>query len=274
MSSHGRSILGATFRQTCGFSASRITARQLPSPPPPYNVPQVTKVTFSPKASLKPISNAYQNISINHRIASNTPQHGGAFAFPVEQFRFVPFPRQLESPFLYTSHAQLVPFYQHYYSSNLRSSWFAKGRTSTQSRHYSDKSTETRIKILSKDNATPQSRPKSASSPKATDTPRVTPGPMVGKHFIDRLPNIPQVHRPSKEELLAAATGFWSRLRVRFKWFSIRSGRPFNVDEISAFFSWVLLGHVLWIVLGTTTFFSLAILAVNTVFAQGWLHSF
>ncbi|KAL8943649.1 MAG: hypothetical protein Q9216_000937 [Gyalolechia sp. 2 TL-2023] len=91
---------------------------------------------------------------------------------------------------------------------------------------------------------------------------------MVGKHLIDRLPSIPQVHRPNKEELLAAATGFWSRLKVRFKWFSIRSGRPFNIDEISAFFSWVLLGHVLWIVLGTTTFFSLAILAVNTVFAQ------
>ncbi|KAI4128110.1 MAG: hypothetical protein LQ338_002895 [Usnochroma carphineum] len=79
---------------------------------------------------------------------------------------------------------------------------------------------------------------------------------------------MPQIHRPSKEELLAAATGFWSRLKVRFKWFSIRSGRPFNVDEISAFFSWILVGHVLWIILGTTTFFSLAILAVNTVFAQ------
>lgn len=86
------------------------------------------------------------------------------------------------------------------------------------------------------------------------------------RHIIDRLPYI---HRPTKEELLAAATGFWSRLKIRFKWFSIRSVRPFNVDEIGAFFSWFLLGHVLWIVLGTTTFFSLAILAVNTVFAQG-----
>lgn len=44
--------------------------------------------------------------------------------------------------------------------------------------------------------------------------------------------------------------------------------RPFNADEIGAFFSWFLLGHVLWIILGTTTFFSLAIFAVNTVFAQ------
>lgn len=80
---------------------------------------------------------------------------------------------------------------------------------------------------------------------------------------------LPQMHRPSKEELLAAATGFWSRLKVRFKWFSIRSVRPFTLDELSAIFSWVLLGHVLWIILGTTTFFSLIILFINTVFAQG-----
>jgi distribution and morphology protein 31 len=71
---------------------------------------------------------------------------------------------------------------------------------------------------------------------------------------------------------LAAATGFWSRLRVRFKWFSIRSVRPFTLDEIGALFSWVLLGHVLWIMLGTTTFFSLLILTINTVFAQGKIH--
>ncbi|PGG96642.1 hypothetical protein AJ79_09515 [Helicocarpus griseus UAMH5409] len=83
-------------------------------------------------------------------------------------------------------------------------------------------------------------------------------------HFTDRLPQ----RRPTKEELLAAATGFWSRLKVRFKWFSIRSIRPFNVDDIGAFFSWILLGHVLWVILGTTTFFSLLILAINTVFAQ------
>jgi len=90
----------------------------------------------------------------------------------------------------------------------------------------------------------------------------------TNKHLIDRLPSIPHLSRPSKEELLAAATGFWSRLKVRFKWFSIRSVRPFNADEIGAFFSWILVGHVLWIILGTTTFFSLAIFAVNTVFAQ------
>ncbi|KAJ5524895.1 hypothetical protein N7494_011545 [Penicillium frequentans] len=98
------------------------------------------------------------------------------------------------------------------------------------------------------------------------------------RHLIDRLPHIPHLHRPTKEELLAAATGFWSRLKVRFKWFSIRSVRPFNLDEITALFSWVLLGHVVWVVVGTTTFFSLLILAINTVFAQetlaGWVGNY
>ncbi|KAJ5774635.1 hypothetical protein N7457_009531 [Penicillium paradoxum] len=98
------------------------------------------------------------------------------------------------------------------------------------------------------------------------------------RHLMDRLPHMPHLHRPTKEELLAAATGFWSRLKVRFKWFSIRSVRPFNLDEMTALFSWVLLGHIVWVVVGTTTFFSLLILAINTVFAQetlaGWVGNY
>lgn len=84
------------------------------------------------------------------------------------------------------------------------------------------------------------------------------------------LPHLPKMpHRPTKDELLAAANGFWERLKVRFKWFSIRSTRPFNADEWGAFLSWILFGHFVWILVGTTTFFSLLILMVNTVFAQG-----
>lgn len=110
---------------------------------------------------------------------------------------------------------------------------------------------------------------------KNRQTEKSTYGHQLGsfnRHLIDRLPHmphIPHLQRPTKEELLAAATGFWSRLKVRFKWFSIRSVRPFNLDEIAALFSWVFLGHVVWVVLGTTTFFSLLIIAINTVFAQG-----
>ena len=93
------------------------------------------------------------------------------------------------------------------------------------------------------------------------------------KNATDHPHNPQQFKRPTKEELLAAATGFWSRLGVRFKWFSIRSVRPFNMDEITAFFSWIVLGHLVWVIVGTTTFFSLLILAVNTVFAQGKLFN-
>ncbi|CAG8981684.1 hypothetical protein HYALB_00006556 [Hymenoscyphus albidus] len=85
-------------------------------------------------------------------------------------------------------------------------------------------------------------------------------------HSYLHLPHMP--HRPTKEELLAAATGFWSRLKVRFKWFSIRSSRPWNVDDWSAFVSWFVLGNIVWILVGTTTFFSLVIFSINTVFAQ------
>lgn len=81
--------------------------------------------------------------------------------------------------------------------------------------------------------------------------------------------HLPHMHRPTKEELLAAATGFWSRLKIRFKWFSIRSARPWNVDDWSAFVSWFVLGNIVWILVGTTTFFSLVILSINTVVAQG-----
>ena len=89
---------------------------------------------------------------------------------------------------------------------------------------------------------------------------------------LSHLPKMP--HRPTKEELLAAATGFWSRLKVRFKWFSIRSVRPWNVDDWSAFVSWFVLGNIVWIFIGTTTFFSLVILSINTVVAQGTLLRF
>ena len=100
----------------------------------------------------------------------------------------------------------------------------------------------------------------------------------ANKTLYSQLPHIPSFHRPTKAELLAAATGRWNRLAIRFKWFSIRSSRPFNSDDISAFISWILWGHVLWIILFTTTFVSLAIYAVNTVFAQetvaGWVGSY
>ena len=113
---------------------------------------------------------------------------------------------------------------------------------------------------------------------KTPDALKHTPAAAAGGKHHHLLDHLPHIHRPTKEELLAAATGFWQRLAVRFKWFSIRSARPFRVDEIFAFLSWIFWGHVLWIVIGTTTFFSLLIFTLNTVFAQetlaGWIGEY
>lgn len=115
----------------------------------------------------------------------------------------------------------------------------------------------------------------SNSSPKAIPTAKAPEASKPETHNYLHLPHLPKMpHRPTKEELLAAATGFWSRLKVRFKWFSIRSARPWNVDDWSAFVSWFVLGNIVWLFVGTTAFFSLVILSINTVVAQGNGHQF
>ncbi|KAL2171690.1 hypothetical protein VTG60DRAFT_1986 [Thermothelomyces hinnuleus] len=108
----------------------------------------------------------------------------------------------------------------------------------------------------------PQQPP--AKAPGAEPSEQETLADSMSKYL--HLPKMP--HRPTKEELLAAASGFGQRLKVRFKWFSIRSMRPWNADEWGAFLSWFLFGHIVWILVGTTTFFSIVILTINTVFAQ------
>ncbi|ORY65795.1 mitochondrial distribution and morphology protein-domain-containing protein [Pseudomassariella vexata] len=108
------------------------------------------------------------------------------------------------------------------------------------------------------------------ANPSSTETkppePNQTPHSVSNYFHLPHLPHLP--HRPTKEEFLAAANGFMERLKVRFKWFSIRSMRPWNNDEWGAFLSFFLFGHLAWILLGTTTFMSLVIFSINTVFAQ------
>lgn len=114
-----------------------------------------------------------------------------------------------------------------------------------------------------------------AASATKTPPPSKPDSANSGSHNYLHLPHLPKMpHRPTKEELLAAATGFWSRLKVRFKWFSIRSVRPWNADDWGAFVSWFVLGNIVWIFVGTTTFFSLVIFSINTVFAQGKFYAF
>jgi len=114
----------------------------------------------------------------------------------------------------------------------------------------------------------PQAPPEPLTDPK--EPPKIEPEPSAssGKHFLGLPQSILHPYRPSKAELLEAASGFWSRIAVHFKWLTIRSTRPFNADEIYALFSWILAAHIAWVILGTTTFFMLTVFLINTVFAQ------
>lgn len=85
------------------------------------------------------------------------------------------------------------------------------------------------------------------------------------RHFHVTKPTYSKI---TKEQLLKNSTNWISRLNIRFKWLLKRSNRPFNTDDYSAIFSWLVISNALLVILGTTTFFSLIILTANTVFAQ------
>lgn len=71
-------------------------------------------------------------------------------------------------------------------------------------------------------------------------------------HFLRRLAlSVPNIHRPTRDDMLNAASGFWQRTRIRFRWFTIKSFRRFNADDISAFVTWFLMSQTLWIFVGT-----------------------
>ncbi|KAF2832031.1 hypothetical protein CC86DRAFT_377264 [Ophiobolus disseminans] len=140
-----------------------------------------------------------------------------------------------------------------------------------------NKSSVTDGSYKNKKNA-PSQAPQATLSPQpqgppkpSTQQPNTKPEPSKAssKHLLDRIPHsLPHLYRPTKAELLEAASGFWSRFKIHFKWLTIRSARPFNADEIYALFSWILAAHIVWIVLGTTTFFMLTVFLINTAFSQ------
>ncbi|KAG6911155.1 hypothetical protein DXG01_003895 [Tephrocybe rancida] len=90
--------------------------------------------------------------------------------------------------------------------------------------------------------------------------------------FFRRLASsVPHPHAPTRDDLLNVATGFWQRLRIRFKWFTIKSFRKFNADDMSAFFTWFLFSQTLWIMVGTTTFFSVIFAIINSLRLQNYV---
>lgn len=104
--------------------------------------------------------------------------------------------------------------------------------------------------------------PEKPPFPQDTETSVQPPPPPTPPHppgnlenyppFFRRLAlSLPHPHRPTREDFLNVANGFWQRTRIRFKWFTIKSFRKFNADDISAFVTWFLMSQTLWILVGT-----------------------
>ena len=102
----------------------------------------------------------------------------------------------------------------------------------------------------------PQQAPDNSKS-QSSDDPLSNHHPMPRNdenysRFFQRLAlSLPHLHRPTRDDFLNVASGFWERIRIRFKWFTIKSFRKFNADEISAFITWFLMSQTLWILVGT-----------------------
>ena len=199
---------------------------------------------------------------ISHTVARVHSRPAGALSHnaTTENTKFTRFPSTVIAS-RYGSHRRVD---EHAFRPGLIGILAQKGRTAqlSQRRSFSDDKTP------AGNSKTPNVANNPTSEPSSTNN---NSNPTI----LERLPHI---HRPTKYELLSTATSFWQRLRINFKWISIRSVRPFNTDEIGAFVSWIFLGHIIWIVIGTTTFVSLAIYGLNTVFAQetlaGWVGNY
>ncbi|AET39938.1 Mdm31p Ecym_5163 [Eremothecium cymbalariae DBVPG len=93
----------------------------------------------------------------------------------------------------------------------------------------------------------------------------------TGKKDEDSIGDYASKVRKERDILLSKSDSTLERLKIHLKWSLKRSMRPFNTDDISAFVSWILVSNVLLIILGTTTFASLIIYLMNTVFAQEYV---
>lgn len=81
------------------------------------------------------------------------------------------------------------------------------------------------------------------------------------------------LHRKNQQRLkkkifLNEANSFYKKFILNIKWYLIKENRPFSYDEISALFSWFLVSQMIWIILSTTTFVSIILFLLNTVFAK------
>lgn len=116
----------------------------------------------------------------------------------------------------------------------------------------------------------PALRPNKALTPRNPHPTYLASLPRSLRRLAAALP-APAGRPPSRDQLLALTTSFFERLRIRFKWATIRSYRRFRADDYSAFFSFGILGTLGWFLLSTTSFFAFAFFLVNSLSSQEWL---
>lgn len=103
--------------------------------------------------------------------------------------------------------------------------------------------------------AGPASQPASnLPAPAASHTPSNLPPAPAASHTPTSLSAGGPASGPTKAALLAQTSSAAGRLWVHIKWPLTRNDRLFSLDDFSAVALWLVMGNMLWIILGTTTF--------------------
>ncbi|KAF9157915.1 Mitochondrial distribution and morphology protein 31, mitochondrial precursor [Actinomortierella ambigua] len=79
------------------------------------------------------------------------------------------------------------------------------------------------------------------------------------------------LNRVERAKLLSDAPNWLARMKLRLKLLLMRQIRPWRVDDFIAVFSWAFLANVMFVLLGTTTFVSLVLAALNSLQFQGFV---
>ncbi|KAF9180040.1 Mitochondrial distribution and morphology protein 31, mitochondrial precursor [Haplosporangium sp. Z 767] len=91
--------------------------------------------------------------------------------------------------------------------------------------------------------------------------------------LVKYIPPTGPLNRVDRAKLLSATPTFMARFKIRLKLLLMRQIRPWRVDDFIAMFSWAFLANVAFVLLGTTTFFSLVLAAANSLQFQGFVAS-
>ncbi|KAI8899545.1 mitochondrial distribution and morphology protein family 31/32 [Globomyces pollinis-pini] len=75
----------------------------------------------------------------------------------------------------------------------------------------------------------------------------------------------------ARQALLNNVEGFIPRQRLRLRLFLMGQIRPLRLDDVMAITSWVFLGHSLFVLVGTTTFFSVMLFLANSLSVQEYI---